>query len=191
MTGVQTCALPISNTEWFDFDEAGRVTPARSTSETDATNASQGEEQIEATDLMELHVATHKASSGHKMGIGVVSKQKDSRIRAEWALVDRSSHMDIQDAAVAVRLALIKAAQLGWQRIKVINGNKQLIGLLKTRKGNNPNIATLVEDILALANLFHMCFFEEGKSTNMALCKTISSYALSIVMDEERFVVSP
>nr|XP_027096099.1 uncharacterized protein LOC113715996 [Coffea arabica] len=31
-----------ANTEWFKFEEAGRVTPAGSTSETDATNASQG-----------------------------------------------------------------------------------------------------------------------------------------------------
>lgn len=120
-----------------------------------------------------------------------MAKQTGGRIRAEWALVDRSSLMDIQDKAVAVRLALMKARQLNWQRIKVINVNKHLVALLKNGKGDNPNIVMLVEDIHALANLFQMCFFEVGNSSNMTLCNRISHYALSIFTDEERTFVSP
>ena len=145
---------------------------------------------MEARDLMELHIATQKASEGHKMGIGVVAKLNGTRITADWALVDRTSLLDIQDEAAAVRLALIKVTQLGWHRIKVINVNKHLIAMLKSGKGDNPNIVTLVEDILALANMFQMCFFEVGKNSNMSLCKSISRYALSIIIDGERIFVS-
>ena len=108
------------------------------------------------------------------------------RIRAEWALVDRSTQKDIQDEAGAVRLALMKARQLSWQRIKVMNANKQLIALLKAGKGDNPNTATLVEDIHALANLFQMCSFEVRNTSYMTLYNHLSHYALSIIMDKER-----
>ena len=65
---------------------------------------------MEARDLMELHIATQKASEGHKMGIGVVAKLNGTRITADWALVDRTSLLNIQDEAGAVRLALIKVS---------------------------------------------------------------------------------
>lgn len=91
---------------------------------------------------------------GHKLGIGIVAKQSGGRIRAEWTLVDRSSQRGIQDEGVAVRLALMKARQQSWQRIKITDANKQLIALLRDGKGDNSNTATLIEDIHALANLF-------------------------------------
>ena len=117
---------------------------------------------------MELQIATKKATMGHKLGIGIVAKQSGWRIKAEWTLVERSSHRDIQDEDVAVRLALMKARQQGWQRIKVISANKQLIAWLKAGKGDNPNTATLVEDINVLANLFQMCSFEVRNISNMS-----------------------
>ena len=105
--------------------------------------------------------------------------------------MERSAHRDIQDEAVAVRLALMKARQQGWQRIKVISANKQLIAWLKAGKGDNPNTATLVEDINGLVNLFQMCSFEVRNIMNMSLSNQISHYALNILMDGERFFGSP
>ncbi|XP_027083610.1 uncharacterized protein [Coffea arabica] len=49
------------STEWMEFEEAGTGKEARSTSETDAANASQGEEGMEGRDLMELQIATQKS----------------------------------------------------------------------------------------------------------------------------------
>ncbi|XP_027068582.1 uncharacterized protein [Coffea arabica] len=179
-----------ASNEWMEFEEAGTGKEARSTSEIDAADARQREEGMEVRDLMELHIATQKATEGHKMGIGVVAKLNGTRIIADWVLVDRTSLLKIQDEAAAMRLALIKVRQLGWNRIKVINANQHLIAMLKSGKGDNLNTVTLVEDILALANLFQMCFFEVGKNSNMSLCQSISRYALSIVLDEERIFVS-
>ena len=150
------------------------------------------EHRREKGELMELQIATKKAAVGHKLGIGIVAKQFEGRIRAEWTLVDRSSQRDIQDEAVAVRLALMKARQQSWQRIKVTNANKQLIALLRDRKGDNPNTATLmIEDIHVLANLFQMCSFEVRNDSNMTLCNQFSHYALNILMDGVRFFGSP
>ncbi|XP_071906010.1 uncharacterized protein [Coffea arabica] len=104
--------------EWMEFEEAGTGKETRSTSETDAADARQREEGMEVKDLVELHIATQKATEGHKMGIGVVAKLNGTRIIADWALVDRTSQLAIQDEAAAMRLALIKVLQLRWHRIK-------------------------------------------------------------------------
>ena len=145
------------------------------------------EHRREKGELMELQIATKKSAVSHKLGIGIVAKQFEGRIRAKWTLVDRSSQKDIQDEAIAVRLELMKARQQSWQRIKVISANKQLIALIRDGKGDNPNTATLIEDIHALANLFQMCFFEVRNVSNMILCNQISHYVLNILMDEEKF----
>ncbi|XP_027171847.1 putative late blight resistance protein homolog R1B-17 [Coffea eugenioides] len=77
--------------EWMEFEEAGTGKEDRSTSETVAAHATQREEGMEVRDLVELHIATQKATEGHKMGIGVVAKLNGTRIIADWALVDRTS----------------------------------------------------------------------------------------------------
>ena len=169
----------------MEYKEVGKGKDKESTSKIDEANERVGEVGREEEELMELQIITNKLVEGHKLGIGIVAKQMGGRTRVEWALMDRSSQTDIQDEAVAVRLALMKARQLSWQRIKVINANKQLIALLKVGKGDNPNTGTLVEDIHALANLFQMCFFEARNTSNMTLCNHLSHYALSIFMDEE------
>ncbi|XP_027071712.1 uncharacterized protein [Coffea arabica] len=180
-----------ASTEWMEYEEAGIKKKEKSTPETDKARESSREEGRVEEGLMELQIATKKSAEGRKLGIGVVARQAGGRIRAEWKLVERSSGREIQDEAEAVRLVLLKARQLSWQRIKIINANKQLIALLKSGKGDNPNTATLVEDIQALANLFQMCSFEERTSCNMTLCNHICHYALSICRDEERFFGSP
>ena len=63
----------------------------------------------------------------------------------------------------------MKARQLRWQKIKVINANKQLIALLKSGKEDNPNTTTLVKDIHALTNLFQMCSFKVRNTSNMTM----------------------
>ena len=175
----------------MEFEDAGKGKEDRSIAETDEANARLEDEVIEDSELIEVQIVTKKAEENHKLGIGIVAKQKGGGIRAEWALTDRSSSVDIQDEAIAVRLALMKASQPRWQKIKVMTANKDLTALLNSGAGDNPNMVTLVEDIIALAKLFQLWSFALRNIRYMNQCNQFNIHALSICMDEERTFVAP
>ena len=63
--------------------------------------------------------------------------------------------------------------------------NRQLLNHIRTQKASDSRIATLVEDIVLLKGLFHMCSFCLANSDKNYLSSSISMYALGITIDEE------
>ena len=103
----------------------------------------------------------------------------------------RSSQQETQHEGEAVRLALMKAREMRWLQIKISSVNKHPIALIKSGIGDDTYMVILVEDIIALANLFQLYSFCVGNSNSINHCNRFSFYALSTLRDEERTVAFP
>ena len=90
----------------------------------------------------------------------------------------------MQDQAEAVRLALLKAANQGWRRITVELDNQRLVEDIMESRYSNWRVATLIEDIKSICNLFHQCSFSFAVSGKVDSIK-LSMHALNIWVDEE------
>ena len=91
----------------------------------------------------------------------------------------------LQDEVEAVRLALIKAKEQQWQKIRVSSGNKQLIFMIRARTVKDIRMSTLMEDTDNLASLFQLYSFCVRNMDSMDLYKSIREHAVGILIDEK------
>ncbi|KAL3533542.1 hypothetical protein ACH5RR_007063 [Cinchona calisaya] len=88
----------------------------------------------------------------NRTSIGVVTSTLDFIAIFARALIKRRGGEQVMIDANAIKMALIRAKEHGWSKIKVVSTNKELVDKLKKRKKNDVILAALVDD------LSHACF---------------------------------
>ncbi|XP_027155078.1 uncharacterized protein LOC113755222 [Coffea eugenioides] len=172
--------------EWMEFDEAnkGKVN-RKNTQRTEVqkcTEQLQGQREIQASLMIKVH--THQDARQKMVGIGVSATDSLGRLQACWAMRERMSAEPIQDQAGAVRLALLNAISQGWRNIRVELENRVLVECIKNTRTSYHLMATLIEDIQCISNLFQNCSFS-FVSSGFVGCIKLSMHALNICVDEE------
>ena len=172
--------------EWMEFEEANKGTVTRkNTRETDIQQGPEQEHnQIESQSSLMIKVHTHQDKRQKTVGIGITATDSMGHLQAGWALRERMSADPLQDKAVAVRLALLNAINQGWRNIKVELDNRELVECIKDARYSNQLMATLIEDIQFISNLFPKCSFSFANSGKVGSIK-LSLHALNIFLDEE------
>ncbi|XP_027169410.1 uncharacterized protein LOC113769135 [Coffea eugenioides] len=167
--------------EWMEFEEAnkGKVT-RKNTQETEIQQRPEQEHILtECQSSLMIKVHTHQDIRQKIVGIGITATDAMAQLQAGWALRERMSADPLQDKAVAVRLALLNAINQGWRDIKVELDNRELVECIKETRNSNQLMATLIDDIQSISNLFHKCSFSFVNSGYVGSIK-LSLHALNI-----------
>ena len=118
------------------------------------------------------------------VGIGITATDLAGCLQASWALRERMSGDTKQDQAGAVRLALLNAISQGWTSVKVELEDSEMVECIRYTRTSNQQMATLLEDIKYISNLFQKCSFSFVESGFVGSIK-LSMHALNILVDEE------
>ncbi|XP_027170518.1 uncharacterized protein LOC113774181 [Coffea eugenioides] len=170
--------------EWLEFEEATNKETRMSTGETSLDNHDDQQLEPEGGTVI-MRVAATSYTDKPVLGIGITLAEGNQEPKIGWALRERSSGVQLVDEAVALKLAMCKATTLQQRKVQFQVLNKQLLNHIRSQKASDIRIATLVEDIVQLKGLFHMCSFCLVNSGNNHLSSRISLYALGITIDEE------
>lgn len=112
-----------TSSKWIEFDTTTKKGGQSSTTETfEAQGTKQGEDEVD--NCVELRIATIKQEKSQKLGIGVTATL-GNQVKAEWAIRERSTNSDIQDEALAIRLALSNVLKYQWSKIRIVVRNKK------------------------------------------------------------------
>ncbi|XP_027157270.1 uncharacterized protein LOC113774079 [Coffea eugenioides] len=169
--------------EWIEFCEAYKDKEQMITEETTANQTQRIE--VENAEVIKVKIATLRRSNSKEIGIGVTAMTEGDVVVAAWAIHERSYNCPQLDEAEAIKIAMSKLAINGWRKIIIQSCNKQLLQQIHSGSASNIKLHTLVEDILSLKTLFHMCSFcVISKSVNHISIR-VSDYALDILHDEE------
>ena len=97
-----------------------------------------------SNNMIHLDIAKNSKPHSEKLGIGVVAMDWRKQIKASCALSDRKSGNSMQDEAEGSKLALIKARELGWQRIH-ITCSSELVQQLKAKGSGDANLNSILK----------------------------------------------
>ena len=89
------------------------------------------------------------------------------------------------DEAIALKLAMCKAAAELLTEVLFQVQSPQLLNYICTNKVSDIRLATVVDDIIQLRDLFHMCSFCLVRKDKTQLSSKLSIHALGIILDEE------
>nr|XP_027060751.1 uncharacterized protein LOC113687311 [Coffea arabica] len=170
--------------EWLEFEEATNKETRMSTGETSLDNHDDQQLEPEGGTVI-MRVAATSYTDKPALGIGITLAEGNQEPKIGWALRERSSGVQLVDEAVALKLAMCKATTLQQRKVQFQVLNKQLLNLIRSQKASDIRVATMVEDIVQLKGMFHMCSFCLVNSGNNHLSSRISLYALGITIDEE------
>lgn len=93
------------------------------------------------------------------------------------------------EEANAIKLALLLAKQKGWSQVQIYGANRILMHKLESQDTNDSLCTSIIENILDLKSLFHLCSFHHVDSKlNVAARK---KYLKDVVVWEESFRVDP
>ncbi|XP_027118516.1 uncharacterized protein [Coffea arabica] len=170
--------------EWLEQEELRTTKDRMSTGETVSTQTVHHQEN-EDEESIALQVISTSWQRQLSTGIGVIAETSSHTRIAKWALKERSLGTKLLDDAAAVKLVLCKTLEQHWDKIKILLQNKELLRQLKNPSSLDSCLTTLTDDIMELQKIFRMCSFELARGSIMTTCKSLSSYALGIVVDEE------
>ncbi|CDP09717.1 unnamed protein product [Coffea canephora] len=135
-------------------------------------------------DEMQIRLSTHVQEQTNRVGTGIIATNFNHQLVSAWALTDRYAGSHLQTSAEAVKMAIIKARQLQWQKITVHLLSPQLLKMITNGLAKDIKMATLTDDINSLRALFQKCSFCLDRNLD-SRCEWISDYALGISQDEE------
>ena len=130
-----------------------------SISETETTHA-QEERVGEDENMLIICVDVGKHIEWQNMGIGITAENIMSQICAAWILKKRSTGAVALDNFLAIRLALCKIKEQGWQYIKIQTPCFQVLRLIRCQASRDICTATHLEDIKDLSSMFRTCSFD-------------------------------
>ncbi|KAL3525074.1 hypothetical protein ACH5RR_013446 [Cinchona calisaya] len=109
--------------------------------------------------LIKINIGLSKNNLMRRTGIGLIAKNSSVELQTVWGLnEDAKDNLELE-ATKAIRLALIKAIQKGWMTVQIELENKGFVDRLLMQNFKHVVAAVLLEDILALKYLFHVCSF--------------------------------
>ena len=141
-------------------------------------------EQIDVETVI-LKLAVQHQKEAKSFGIGITALNAANQGMAAWSLRERQTRNKDQDMAEIVRLCMIKAAWKGWEKINIRFENKKMMNQIQTGKGDNIEIAAIMEDIQKMTLWFRMCSFVSLNEDTYSLCYNLSKIALLNFCDME------
>ncbi|XP_027121672.1 uncharacterized protein [Coffea arabica] len=176
--------------EWLELVELDTKECGMSTNET-ATLHAPIPQLHSAFGTLEVTVGATSTMNNHNMGIGIVIKQPDQRLHRGWALRARSSGSSLLDDANALKLAMCKIGSMPVRthisEVQFQVQNPQLLSQIRTNSVGDIRLATVVDDIVHLRELFPLCSFCLIKKDKTQLSSKLSIHALGIIFDEEHW----
>ncbi|XP_027162557.1 uncharacterized protein LOC113763065 [Coffea eugenioides] len=94
-----------------------------------------------------------------RIGSEVVARREDGEMVGAWAGGERRDGNPTVEEALAIRKAVIKAKQRGWNKVEIQSDCKQMVDKLKDRNNEDPITGTILADILMLSQEFDECYF--------------------------------
>nr|XP_027101745.1 uncharacterized protein LOC113722690 [Coffea arabica] len=170
--------------EWLEMVELDIKETRKSTEETSVLH-----QQIPQLDsehgTVEVRIGVTSDMANHGLGIGISLRQGDQGFHRGWAIRARSSGSNLVDEAIALKLAMCKAAAELLTEVLFQVQSPQLLNFICTNRVSDIRLATVVDDIIQLRDLFHMCSFCLVRNDKTQLSSKLSIHALGIILDEE------
>ena len=97
--------------------------------------------------LIHLSIAAKQKTGSRETGIGIVAEGDNTQVLAQWALKEARAGNNLTNQAVAIKLALCKAREQKWEKIKVKVRHKQLLKMLQTSNSKDRALYSYLDDI--------------------------------------------
>ena len=172
--------------EWLEMVELDTKESRMSTDETIALQQHSSQSASEYG-ILEVRIGVTSDISNHAFGIGISLNQGDQGPHRGWALRAKSSGSILVDEAIALKLAMCKTATTQAREVQFQVQNPQILNNIRTNRVSEIRLATVVDDILQLSQLFHMCSFCLVRKDKTQLSYKLSIHALGIIFDEEHW----
>ena len=117
---------------------------------------------------------------GGRVGWGVVARREDGMVVGAWAGGERRNGIPAVEEALAIREAVIKAKQCGWNKVEIQSDCKQMLDLLTDRNGDHPTAGTILHDVLELCQAFKVCYFSFVKRGGNSVSHKLAKFAISL-----------
>ena len=170
--------------EWLEFGEIDKMETRMSTNETEALQLHHQQLRSEFGSLI-FSIGITRDKNQPWLGIGICLTEADQGSKRGWALRETSSGSVLLDEAIALKLAMCKAANMQHRAVQFQVQNQKLLNHIRTKQVRDIRLATIVDDIVQLRLLFHMCSFCLVQNDKNQLSSKLSTYALGIIFDEE------
>ena len=134
----------------------------------------------EDENLLNISVEVGQHVEGQNMGIGVAVENTLGQKCEAWILNERSTGSVVLDNLLAIKLALCKLKEKGWQYIKIQTPCTQVLNLIRYQASTNQRLATHLEDIKDLCLMFRKCSFDRMPVEMNKLSAKLSRLAMHI-----------
>nr|XP_027081023.1 uncharacterized protein LOC113703745 [Coffea arabica] len=166
--------------DWEEYQQAQQMEHHMSISKTEV--AQEDEERLREEDnLLNISVEVGQHAEGQNMGIGVTAENNRSQKCAAWILKERSTGSAVVDNLMAIKLALCKLNEKGWQYIKIQTPCTQVLNMLRPQATSNSRLVTHLEDIRDLSSMFRKCSFDSLPVEVNRLSEKLSKLAMRIL----------
>ncbi|XP_027090263.2 uncharacterized protein [Coffea arabica] len=166
--------------DWEEYHQSQQIEHQMSISETEI--AQDEEERVgEDDNLLNISVEVGQHVEGQNMGIGVTAENNLCQKCAAWILKERSTGSVVLDNFLAIKLALCKLKEKGWQYIKIQTPCTQVLNMIRYQASSNLRLATHLEDIKDLCSMFRNCSFDSLPVEMNRLSGKLSRLAMHIL----------
>ena len=131
--------------------------------------------------LLNISVEVGQHVEGQNMGIGVAAQNNWNQKCEAWILNERSTGSAVQDNLLAIKLALYKLKEKGWQHIKIRTSCIQVLNIIRYQAFSNLKLATHLEDIKDLCSMFRKCSFDRLPGDRDRLSAKLSRLAILLL----------
>ncbi|KAL3532952.1 hypothetical protein ACH5RR_006473 [Cinchona calisaya] len=122
----------------------------------------------------------------NRAGIGLGCPNVEGKLLYTWAEgFDYVADNPILEAE-AVRLAFLKAKAAGWTRVKLLRTNQAIVKKVNDNLVEDVQLATLLEDISNLKDLFSWCSLSCVSKNCNTLANNLACFAVDLIARENR-----
>ncbi|XP_071924136.1 uncharacterized protein [Coffea arabica] len=115
-----------------------------------------------------------------RIGWGVVARKEDGAVAGAWAGGARREGNPAVEEALAIREAVIKAKQRGWNKVEIQSDCKLMVDKLKDKNADDPITGTILADILLLSRSFEECYFSFVRREGNCVSHKLARFAISL-----------
>ncbi|XP_027169594.1 uncharacterized protein LOC113769335 [Coffea eugenioides] len=168
--------------EWQEYDEVGQQ------EETNKQNArAMCQEEQGKVPLVEgvIRINTDAAISASmiRTGKGIVARHWTGEIIRARGVVEQKKGEALMEETLTIRLALQMARDAGWRKIAIFSDCKTATDYINGNNVQDGNIATILEDIADLTQVFDYCTISWVPRSFNTASHRLASFASKLVND--------
>lgn len=118
-----------------------------------------------------------------RTGMAGVAWDWNGKILKAWGWQEDRRSEPYEEETAAIRMVLIIAKETKWRRIEVQSDCKGAIDKVQAGKVEDSTIATILEDIQAIREIFEHCTFSFLYRTGTVCTYTIAQFAVKLIMN--------